>query len=89
MLMDDLAQVYTSIDNLSYAQKYQYTLYADNDECVMAALAGEQLCMIPMMCENTNGSFACVCPPGSELFNNDTMCREGNDVLLVKHQPCS
>ena len=54
-----------------------YIIDIDINECVMAALAGEQLCMIPMMCENTNGSFACVCPPGSELFNNDTMCREG------------
>lgn len=49
----------------------------DIDECMMAALAGEQLCMIPMMCENTEGNFDCVCPPGSEPFNNGTMCREG------------
>ena len=49
----------------------------DIDECEEAALDGMQLCMTPMMCENTIGNFDCVCPPGSEPFNNGTMCREG------------
>jgi hypothetical protein len=35
------------------------------------------------MCENTNGSFECVCPPGSEPFNNGTMCREGSLIILL------
>lgn len=59
----------------------------DIDECMMAALAGEELCMIPMMCKNTNGNFDCVCPPGSEPFefNNRTMCREGTYIANIKH----
>ena len=49
----------------------------------MAALAGQQICMIPMMCENTIGSFECICPTGSEPFNNGTMCRQSKRCCLM------
>ena len=45
----------------------------DINECLTAVLRGEQLCSSFLMCNNTIGSFECLCPPGTELTNNSCL----------------
>jgi len=44
-------------------------LHSDNNECREAALDRRTLCPQPQLCENTPGSFQCVCPSGTEMIN--------------------
>ena len=44
---------------------------ADIDECVTEVLAGRQPCQASMLCRDTDGSFVCECPSGTELINGE------------------
>lgn len=43
------------------------------DECQQAAAAGVQVCH--GVCENTHGSFACVCPSGYQMASDGRTCQ--------------
>ena len=63
-------------------------LHSDVDECLQAALSSTQICDdASMLCENTPGSFNCVCP-GNTMFV-DGECREpiGESVTCSLEQP--
>ena len=39
----------------------------DINECVEAAMNNQQICNMTQSCENTLGSFQCICPGGTQL----------------------
>lgn len=41
----------------------------DNDECLMAVIEGRMICNATQICNNTPGSFSCICPLGTELVD--------------------
>ena len=62
-----------------------YPPHADINECVEAALERLALCREPQLCQNTLGSFSCVCPPGTVMVNSTCEGMYSN-VLLVHSQ---
>ena len=54
----------------------------DVNECIQAALAGEDICSSPMFCVNTNGGYLCECPGGTE--NVAGKCVTGSVSLIYK-----
>ena len=43
---------------------------ADINECLEAVMERQVLCQMPQLCQNTLGSFSCICPPGTIVVNN-------------------
>ena len=46
-----------------------FSFFTDIDECLQGAMDGTQLCSNQMICSNTEGSFACLCPSGTTPMN--------------------
>ena len=56
---------------------YLYDLYVDVDECAVSG----QVCAQTAHCENTYGSYRCVCKEGFEQEPDSQSCRGDNVVL--------
>lgn len=57
-------------------QVYFGSPLTDEDECLDAAQNGKlkSLCCEPYLCNNTRGSYSCVCPAGTEPSDSDDTC---------------
>ena len=63
-----------AIDKIFHTLSRYHSL-ADIDECIVAALNGMVICDDEsMLCIDTDGSFTCVCPQGTEFI--DRQCRQ-------------
>ena len=54
----------------SPSKLFHLILLPDIDECEDAAVAQMSLCGESMLCNNTEGGFECICPAGTQLFDN-------------------
>lgn len=60
---------------------------ADIDECVLAAVSGLRACRSDAVCENTPGSFSCLCPVGYVMAPDGQSC-VGEVHVSVYVVPC-
>ena len=54
-------------------------IYADIDECATNISGCNQAC------NNTNGSFHCICDDGYALFEDGKTCRDTDECLMNVH----
>ena len=71
--MEGLVQVTSSCPTQG-SQIIFIEIIVDIDECLQAALSGVNLCSDQLICSNTNGHYACLCPTGTELAGG--VCQE-------------